>query len=102
MPGRLLRGVQGRPHRQDGEPVHHHPGGEGERTARRTLESVSFCQCINTTSHKMVTQQKTLVERICSDVPDQECQIQTIVQVMISISYKLNNSLNGKLLSSFK
>ena len=50
----------------------------------------------------MVTQQKTLVERICSDVPDQECQIQTIVQVMISISYKLNNSLNGKLLSTFK
>ena len=29
----------------------------------------------------MVTQQKTLVERICSEVPDQECQIQTIVQV---------------------
>ena len=59
-------------------------------------------KCINTTSHRMVTQQKTLVERICSDVPDQECQIQTIVQVMISISYKLNNSLNGKLLSTFK
>ena len=37
-------------------------------------------KCINTTSHKLVTQEKTLVERICSEVPDQECEIQTVVE----------------------
>ena len=40
-------------------------------------------KCINTTSHKFVTQEKVLVERICSEVPDQECQIQTVVEVIL-------------------
>ena len=42
-------------------------------------------KCINTTSHKYVTQEKTLVERICSEVPDQECQIQTVLEVSFYI-----------------
>ena len=42
-------------------------------------------KCINTTSHKLVTQEKTLVERICSEVPDQECEIQTVVEVIFYI-----------------
>ena len=28
-------------------------------------------QCINVTDVKWITQQKTVVERVCSDVPDQ-------------------------------
>ena len=46
-------------------------------------------KCINTTSHKFVTQEKTLVERICSEVPDQECQIQTVVEVKCEIKCTL-------------
>lgn len=32
------------------------------------------------TDVKWITQQKTVVERVCSDVPDQECKINTIIQ----------------------
>ena len=37
-------------------------------------------QCINVTDVKWITQQKTVVERVCSDVPDQECKINTVIQ----------------------
>ena len=46
-------------------------------------------KCINTTSHKFVTQEKVLVERICSEVPDQECQIQTVVEVSLQHSISI-------------
>ena len=39
-----------------------------------------LCQCINTTSVRYITQQKTVVERQCSDVPDQECKINTVIK----------------------
>ena len=32
------------------------------------------------TDVKWITQQKTVVERVCSDVPDQECKINTVIQ----------------------
>ena len=47
-------------------------------------------KCINTTSHKFVTQEKVLVERICSEVPDQECQIQTVVEVSLQHSISIH------------
>ena len=45
-----------------------------------TLYYLFSPQCINVTDVKWITQQKTVVERVCSDVPDQECKINTVIQ----------------------
>ena len=46
----------------------------------RCFHNLLSLQCINVTNVKWITQQKTVVERVCSDVPDQECKINTVIQ----------------------
>ena len=60
----------------------HNSGAAGNSETFATDDNImnDIFQCINTTSVTYTIQQKTVVERKCHDVPDQECQINTVVK----------------------